>query len=58
VVLASNLFAMLLQHLSLKLGIVTGRDLAQPAATIIRVRWLSSFGCSAKSPSPPATWPK
>ena len=29
VVLASNLFAMLLQHLSLKLGIVTGRDLAQ-----------------------------
>ncbi len=29
VVLISNLFAMLLQHLSLKLGIVTGRDLAQ-----------------------------
>jgi len=29
VVLASNLFAMLLQHLALKLGIVTGRDLAQ-----------------------------
>ncbi|MCK8494408.1 MULTISPECIES: Nramp family divalent metal transporter [Spirosoma] len=29
VVLISNLFAILLQHLSLKLGIVTGRDLAQ-----------------------------
>ncbi len=29
VILLSNLFAMLLQHLSLKLGIVTGRDLAQ-----------------------------
>lgn len=29
VILLSNLFAMLLQHLSLKLGIATGRDLAQ-----------------------------
>ena len=29
VVLISNLFALLLQHLSLKLGIATGRDLAQ-----------------------------
>lgn len=29
VILISNLFAMVLQHLSLKLGIVTGRDLAQ-----------------------------
>jgi manganese transport protein len=29
VIFISNLFAMLLQHLSLKLGIVTGRDLAQ-----------------------------
>ncbi|MBC6700520.1 Nramp family divalent metal transporter [Hymenobacter sp. BT190] len=29
VILVSNLFAMLLQHLSAKLGIVTGRDLAQ-----------------------------
>ncbi len=29
VVLMSSLFAMILQHLSLKLGIVTGRDLAQ-----------------------------
>ncbi|WP_342088241.1 Nramp family divalent metal transporter [Dyadobacter sp. OTU695] len=29
VILISNLFAMLLQHLSLKLGIATGRDLAQ-----------------------------
>ena len=29
VILISNLFAMVLQHLSLKLGIATGRDLAQ-----------------------------
>jgi manganese transport protein len=29
VILISNLFAMLLQHLSLKLGIASGRDLAQ-----------------------------
>lgn len=29
VILISNLFAILLQHLALKLGIVTGRDLAQ-----------------------------
>ena len=29
VVLMSSIFAMILQHLSLKLGIVTGRDLAQ-----------------------------
>lgn len=29
VILISNIFAMFLQHLSLKLGIVTGRDLAQ-----------------------------
>src|SRR5215470_18630711 len=29
VILISNLIAILLQHLSLKLGIVTGRDLAQ-----------------------------
>ena len=29
VILLSNLMAMLLQHLSLKLGVVTGRDLAQ-----------------------------
>jgi len=29
VVLISNLFAMLLQHLAVKLGVVTGRDLAQ-----------------------------
>ena len=29
VILLSNLFAILLQHLALKLGIATGRDLAQ-----------------------------
>src|SRR5690348_11831650 len=29
VILISNLMAMLLQHLALKLGVVTGRDLAQ-----------------------------
>ena len=45
VILISNLFAMLLQHLAAKLGIVTGRDLAQacrdhyskPVAMVLRV---------------------
>jgi manganese transport protein len=32
VILISNVFAMVLQHLALKLGIVTGRDLAQACA--------------------------
>ena len=45
VVLISNLFAMLLQHLSLKLGIATGRDLAQACRTS------SIFSCRASAPS-------
>ena len=47
VVLISNLFAMLLQHLAAKLGIVTGRDLAQacrdhysrPVSLLLWVFW-------------------
>ncbi|SNR46349.1 manganese transport protein [Hymenobacter mucosus] len=45
VILISNLFAMLLQHLAAKLGIVTGRDLAQAcrdhySKPVGRVLWL------------------
>ncbi len=45
VVLISGLMAMLLQHLSLKLGIVTGRDLAQAChdhfpPTIRKILWI------------------
>ncbi|QJX46235.1 Nramp family divalent metal transporter [Hymenobacter taeanensis] len=45
VILISNLFAMLLQHLAAKLGIVTGRDLAQAcrdhySAPVAKVLWL------------------
>ncbi|MCA8831828.1 Nramp family divalent metal transporter [Hymenobacter pini] len=45
VILISNLFAMLLQHLAAKLGIVTGRDLAQAcrdhySKPVARVLWL------------------
>lgn len=39
VVLISNFFAMLLQHLALKLGIVTGRDLAQLCREHSSKRW-------------------
>nr|WP_246008805.1 Nramp family divalent metal transporter [Hymenobacter metallilatus] len=45
VILISNLFAMLLQHLAAKLGIVTGRDLAQAcrdhySKPVARVLWV------------------
>ncbi len=42
VILLSNIFAMVLQSLSAKLGIVTGLDLAQGAAPIMARR----LGCS------------
>ena len=58
VILLSNLMAMLLQALALKLGIVTGRDLAQACRDHYSRRCRSRSGCSAKSPSPPATWPR
>ena len=58
VILISNLMAILLQGLASKLGIVTGRDLAQACRDHYSqpVVWCS--GCSARSPSPRATSPK
>ena len=58
VILLSNLMAVLLQGLALKLGIVTGRDLAQACRDHYSRPVASRCGCSARSPSPPATWPK
>lgn len=42
IILLSNLFAMLLQHLSAKLGIVTGRDLAQACRDTFP-KWVNIF---------------
>jgi manganese transport protein len=39
VILISNMFAILLQHLSLKLGIVAGRDLAQACRDAFGKKW-------------------
>jgi manganese transport protein len=50
VIMASNLMAVLLQSLSLKLGVATERDLAQLCH--------QSYGSAPRSPSPPATWPR
>jgi manganese transport protein len=57
VLLMSNLMAILLQTLSARLGLVTGRDLAQ-ACRDAYPRWAMCCSCCAKSRSPPATWPK
>ena len=59
VILLSNLMAILLQGLASKLGIVTGRDLAQACRDhyCTPVVW-SRSGCSARSRSPRATWPR
>jgi manganese transport protein len=56
VIVASNLMAMLLQALSAKLGIVTGRDLAQACREHYPRRWRS--GCCAKLRSRHAIWRK
>jgi manganese transport protein len=47
VIMLSNLIAILLQHLCLKLGIVTGRDLAQACGESVpnSVRWLLWILC-------------
>ena len=58
VVLISNLMAMFLQALSAKLGIATGRDLAQACRDHYSRRMSISFGSSANWPSPPAIWRK
>ena len=55
VILLSNLMAVLLQGLASKLGIVTGRDLAQACRDhYSAARRRSSSGCSARSRSRPA----
>ena len=59
VILISNLMAMLLQGLASKLGIVTGRDLAQACRDhYSQAGRRFRSGCSARSRSPPATWPR
>ena len=59
VILISNLMAILLQGLASKLGIVTGRDLAQACRDhYSRAGGDSRCGCCARSRSPPATWPR
>ncbi len=59
VIMISNLMAILLQSLSLKLGVATERDLAQ---TLPREHQplgeLRAVDPGARSPSPPATWPR
>ena len=58
VIMISNLMAILLQALAARLGIASGRDLAQACRDTTRARRRSCCGSSARSPSPPATSPK
>ena len=59
VILLSNLMAILLQALAARLGIATGRDLAQACrATYSRAGQLRCCGSPARSRSSPATWPR
>ena len=58
VILISNLMAILLQALAVRLGIASGRDLAQACRDSYSRRSRSCSGSCARSPSPPATWPK
>ena len=58
VVMISNLMAILLQHLRIKLGVVTGRDLAQACRDHYSTPTVWFLWWSAKWPSPRATWPK
>ena len=59
VVALASLMAIVMQVLSARLGVVTGKDLAQAAATGIP-RWtpLAELARCASSPSAPATWPR
>ncbi len=54
VIMASNLMAILLQSLSLKLGIASERDLAQACRERYSRPSPSRSGSSPRSPSPPA----
>ena len=57
-IMMSNLMAILLQALAARLGIASGRDLAQACRDSYSRPSRSCSGCSARSPSPRATWPK
>ncbi len=58
VILLSNLMAIVLQALAARLGIVTGRDLAQACRIIIPVRSTWCCGSPARRRSSPAIWPR
>ena len=58
VILISNLMAILLQALAVRLGIGSGRDLAQACRDSYPRPPTFVLWCSARSPSPPATWPR
>ena len=59
VIMISNLMAILLQALAARLGIASGRDLAQACRdSYSRPVDDRRCGCSARSPSPPATSPR
>ena len=58
VIMLSNLMAILLQALSARLGIVSGRDLAQACRDDYSRPRRSCSGCCARSRSRPATWPR
>ena len=55
VILVSNLMAILLQALAVRLGIASGRDLAQACRDHYRDRSRLPSGFSVRLPSPPAT---
>ena len=57
VVLVANLMAMLIQTLSAKIGLVTGRTSPSTAASTFPSRSSSSCGCSWRSWRCPPTWP-
>jgi manganese transport protein len=57
-VVISSLMAILLQHLALKLGVATGRDLAQLAETTSTRRSPSCSGLAKRLRSPLATSPR
>ena len=59
VIMMSNLMAILLQALAARLGIASGRDLAQACRDqLLASGHRRACGCSAKSPSPRAISPK
>ena len=58
VILISNLMAILLQALAVRLGIGSGRDLAQACRDSYSKPTTIACGSSARSRSPPATSPR